>query len=196
MARKLDMMTLPELKFKDIDLNDTSIGQAGTVTAISLLAEGVGSSERIGRKVTLKHVSWRISLNTIAAADLAAGDICRFMLVQDTQPNGALPSAAQILAGDNFQSYNNLDRSGRFRTVWDKTVAVNCLYSAGNGTSNDSGATFVHLEMYKKIDFPIEFSATTALITSVQTNSLIALVLSAVGEKVNMDSKLRFRFVG
>lgn len=193
------MIDEPELKFKDVDINDATVGQAGVVTAVMGVGQGITDSARIGRKLTFKHVSWRISLNTIATADtnVSGGDIVRLMLVMDTQPNGAtVATAAEILQVDNFQSYNNLNRKGRFRVLWDKTVAVNALMAAGNGTANDTGTTFVHLEVYRKLDTPVEYSGVAGATSEIQTNSLLTLVLSSVGERINMDSKMRLRFHG
>ncbi len=118
--------TVGELKFHDVDLDDAAIAVAGTVTAsINLIAQGVTESERVGRKCTIRSIGWRWNIEYKSQAVMSStADTVRILMYVDKQANGAGISATDLLESDDFQSFNNLSNSGRFRVLYDKTVAL------------------------------------------------------------------------
>ncbi len=107
--------------------------------------EGNDINNRVGRKVTVKSIRLRGSINVPLQVDQTtadAGSEFRVILVQDMQTNAAqmqgedlmaLPGAATgLLAVNTFQSLNNL---GRFKVIKDKTYTLqnpNIVYDGTN----------------------------------------------------------------
>ena len=58
----------------------------------------------------------------------------RVMLYHDKQANGATAAVLDILESADYQSFNNLVNSGRFRILMDRTYAMNYLTLASGGT--------------------------------------------------------------
>lgn len=185
-----------ELKFHDVDLNDAAISQAGTITnSINLIAQGVTESERIGRKCTLKKIGWKFDIQLLAATTPTANEVVRVIMYVDKQTNGAAATALNLLQTDDFQSFNNLENKGRFRTLMDRTYAFNPSIS-GDGTTIDTSTLTICDSFYKNVNLPIEFSGATGAITEVRSNNVGVLILSKVGGVSVFSSKIRLRFEG
>ncbi len=187
-----------ELKFFDLDVDDAVIvvdGQIQTATgSINTIAQGVTEVTRVGRKCRIKSILWRYNLELVQGATVGLSETVRCIVYQDTQCNGATAAVTDILESDNYQSFNNLANSGRFRILYDKTHVLNPSASAGNGTANDVAQHDINRAFYKKCDIPIEFSATTGAITEIRSNNLCILTVSKTGGLAAMDSKIRLRF--
>ncbi len=191
-----------EWKFHDIDINDASVAQNGTILedSCNTIAQGVTESQRIGRKCTIRSINWRFRVLLTGQTDVnnlaAAADTVRVILYLDKQANGAAAGVTDILESDDFQSFNNLANKSRFRTLMDRVYDLSA--SAGAGTSaaaaNDTGPIFASDAIYKKCNIPIEYSSTTGAITEVTSNNIGVLILAAAGARTSFDSKMRLRF--
>ncbi len=122
-----------DIKFFDSTIDDAVVSATGTVQGqIFTIPDGNDQSEKDGLKITIKSVSirWQLSLpSTVTVAD--ATDICRFILLKDSQTNGALPSVTDILANADIQDQKNLDNSKRFTTLLDRTISINSMGGFG-----------------------------------------------------------------
>lgn len=196
-----------ELKFHDLDIDDTLVAAGGTIAEDSVLTivQGDGESQRLGRKCVVKKIGWRYNLflPAFAGTSLTSGDIVRVILYWDQQCNGeaATVSAAVdgdgILATSDYQSFNNLANSGRYRILMDRTHDVNITAGAGNGTANDSPVTEFNFSFFKSCIVPIEYDSTasTGAIATMRSNNIGVLLLSKNGT-AGFNSKMRVRFVG
>lgn len=184
-----------ELKFHDVDLNDTNVASAGTVTpSINLIPQGVTEITRVGRKCTLKKISWNIRIITIAGSSEASSDVVRFILFQDKQCNGATAAVLDILETADFLSFRNLSNTGRFRILWDKFVQMNHTAAGGNGTAIETVEHAQFLTYHKDVNIPLEFDATTGAITEIRSNNIGVLMISQGNTISLLDSKFRLRF--
>ncbi len=192
------LTTAKELKFHDVDQNDAEIAINGTILAggtMNVIPQGLTGITRIGRRVIIKQIHWRYSIELDESVLVQhVSDVIRVMLYQDTQANGATASVTDILASDDYQSWNNLNNKGRFLILHDKTYTMNSLAGAGNGTANDWSNRFIVAEFHKKMDLPIEFSGADGAIDKITSNNLGVLLLSKVGSTCIFDSKIRLRF--
>lgn len=186
-----------ELKFLDHAIDDAVVasagailvatgGSAGTLNAIS---QGTGQTQRDGRKCTVKQINWKYELTLPASA--TSGDVVRVMLVLDKQCNGATAAVTDILASADYQAFNNLANSGRFRTLMDRTYAIN----ATAGIAGTIVTEVIQDSFYHKCNIPLEFSSTNGVITEVRSNNITGLVISQSGV-AGMVGNLRLRFVG
>ncbi len=195
-----------ELKFHDIDWDEAvanlSAGVISNTSSLVLIGQGITESLRIGRKCIIKSIGWRgkATLAINSGTSVANPQTVRFIIVHDSQCNGAAPlvaTAAGVLETAHFQSFNNLANKGRFHTLYDKTITLNALAAAGNGTADDTGAVSRNFAFYKKCNIPVEYSGTAspADITEIRTNNIFGVMIADSTESnVSLDSKFRFRF--
>ncbi len=167
-----------ELKFHDLDINDTSVAAGGTIVEDSCnsIAQGVTEVTRIGRKCCIKQIGWKMNLLLLGVsdqADIPAGDVVRVILYLDKQANGATAGVTDILESDDYQSFNNLANKSRFRTLMDRTYTLGYQVAMTDGASTSSApATNIEDSFYKKVNIPIEFDSTTGAITEVRSNNI------------------------
>ncbi len=187
--------TAPELKFHDVDLDDAVIASGGSITdSINKIAQGTTESERIGRKCNIASINWRFNIDLPeTTVSSSTGDVARVIMYIDKQANGATAAITDILETANYQSFNNLSNKGRFRTLMDRTYALNAESGGGDGTTEDYGRVNISDTFFKKCNIPIEFSAATGAITEIRSNNIGVLLISLSG-KVGFDSKIRLRF--
>lgn len=191
-----------ELKFHDVDIDDASITQAGTIQnggSINLIGQSTTESTRIGRKCTIKQIQWKWNIQRIAllnASGAAGGEVVRLIMYLDKQANGQTAAVTDILESDNYESFRNLANTSRFRILMDRMITMNPTVGAGDGAVNDFGSTERMGTFYKSCNIPLEFSgvANPADITELRSNNLCVLVLSKIGAITVLDSKLRLRF--
>ncbi len=185
-----------ELKFKDTTVSDTPITTTMVIQNLTVIAEGNGESERVGRKVTIKSVHIKGVMTMVEATSAAnTTDKVFGMLVQDTQTNGAAFAATDLLDTDVVTSFRNLANSKRFKILMKKTW----LFKAGGAAP--SGAAFVFSQdqkdvtINKKCNIEMEYdnSATTGVITSVRSNNIYWVTQSS-GGFVNSVLTARIRY--
>ncbi len=193
----------PELKFHDITIDDAVIAATGASALDSAfkITQGTGQSERIGRQLQAKSVNWRfqISLPAINATGAApVGDTVRVLLYQDKQANGAVAGANEVVVdvGD-WQTFNNLANTSRFRTLMDRTYNINYQAAAGSGgaTDNDYAAISIDDTCFKKINFTVEYDGATNNITEIQSNNIGVILMSQNGT-AGFLSMMRIRYFG
>ncbi len=188
-----------ELKFHDLDVNDAVVAAAGTIAQVSCLtiAQGTTESTRIGRKVTVRSINWRFSIELPSANSASStSEVVRVILYQDKQTNGATATVAGILETDDFQSFNNLANKSRFRTLMDRTydLVIPTITDLAGPTTN-TGEFILSDSLFKKVNIPIEYdnSFTTGVIGTMRSNNIGVLLLSKSG-LAGFESKMRIRF--
>lgn len=185
-----------EMKFHDVSVDDAVIAATMTINNLTIIAQGNNESQRIGRKITIKKISWkyRIALNSKTDADQTADNV-RFMLVQDIQTNGAQFTALNLLETDTWQSFRNLANSSRFRVLMTKDVSVNVTGAAPSGAAFAFGTANAITIGNKACSIPIEYdnSATTGAIATVRSNNLYWVTQSSNGVTVGVGN-VRLRY--
>ncbi len=194
-----------ELKFLDQDIDDAIVVTTGTIflnsnTEASLvrIPEGNGESARIGRKLTIRSINWRFTVDvpeTDGAANPANSDTIRLILYLDKQANGAAAAVTDILESASFQSFNNLANSKRFRTLMDRTYSINVNAGGGNGTTSDWAQTRIDDTFFAKVNIPIEYNnaSTDGALATVRSNNIGLLAISGSGTG-GLQSKMRLRY--
>ncbi len=190
-----------ELKFHDVDVDQGTVGQSGDIAQVSVLtiAQGTTESTRIGRKVVVRKIGWKMAYTlpeTDAAATPVTGDIMRVILYQDRQTNGATATVTGILESADFQSFNQLANKSRFRTLMDRTYTINYAGLASDGAGVVSQGNVIQEDsFYKNVNIPIEYdnSFTTGVIGTMRSNNIGVLTISQ-GGIVSFQSKMRIRF--
>ncbi len=188
-----------EMKFHDIDIDDGGVAATWTVQAELLeIPEGVGEEQRVGRNITIKKIGWRWTCTKASGATAAAtSDVFRLMVIQDKQANRALPAATLVVQSDNYQSFNKLANSKRFRILYDRTFDLWSPSGSGRGVTDtlSFGEQTISGTWFKDCNIQIEYdnSAATGDITTIRSNNIFCMMISQ-GGGLSFDSKFRFRY--
>ncbi len=187
-----------ELKFHDVDLDDPVVATGGVVTAsVNLIAQGVGESQRVGRKCTIKSIQWRyrsLVPEVDAAADPAALEALRIIMYVDKQANGATAAVTDLYESGDLHAFRNLSNTSRFTILCDKIVELNYMTLASDSANVVSQGTVSYEGVfYKKCNIPLEFDAATGAITEIRSNNIGVLIISNSGIG-GFNSKIRLRF--
>jgi len=158
----------------------------GVLTLLNGCQQGITATTRLGRRVTLKSIYIRANFQ-VASATTGSCPV-RILIVQDRQPNGAAPTAIDILAADQINGLNNLSNSRRFVTHFDHVIPV-------IGTAGPQAQSAV---LHKNVNIPVEFnSGTLGTVADISSNSLYALVYANNGTgtaAINSLIQCRVRF--
>lgn len=179
-----------EWKFLDINGAATAMNQTGFIQCLSTLKLGNTASTRIGQKVAWTSLEMRIMVYVGATA--VTGQVARWQIVLDKQPNAALATAANIYAAaPYFRSPRNLENRRRFKTIMDKELVMSTYGQSGDHRFQN---------IYVKFKRPVTTffnSADNGTIADITSNALL-FVLSgsnAAGTTASsMDFVIRLRY--
>lgn len=182
----------PELKTIDISSGPSTFATAGAVLLLNGVATGTDYNTRVGRKILMKALNFKLSCYINSACP--NGDIIRCMIVYDSQANGAAPTVANILQTAAWDSPMNLDNRDRFSVLYDKYRSVPAYnYAAGAITTGDFNSPM--FKVYKTLSHDVNFSGTGATVASIATGSVYLLTISFNGSGVGYYVNSRTRFV-
>jgi len=187
----------PELKFLDTATSFTvdATGEVPTTGQLNLIPQGIGESERVGRKVTIKKVQlrWTVTANS----NNFVGSVLRLMLVQDTQCNGQAATysgVGGVLESDTVTAFRNLENVERFRVLKDWFLPM--VPTAGIVTTFN--VPIRCLTFNKSCNIPIEFdsAAATGALTTIRSNNLFLLARSSIDDDIFLVSGVvRIRYL-
>ncbi len=198
-----------ELKFvdyeKDANVVQTLAGSEFDPTegALNALAQADGPSSRDGRAVILKSVHVRGVIDTTVSTDGSEALVYRVVLYCDKQTNGAAPNAEDVFVDpsdadlDAF-TLRNLAFSKRFRILSDQWYDAHAVAGYGNGSTNKLFYKKIMFKIDKKLNIPVNYTGTTAAISTIVDNSLHLLIVAGPtsGAQANAKYTSRVRFVG
>ena len=191
-----------ELKVLDTLIPLTQVSKTGTALnggtgafgdTIHLLAESTTPFGRIGRKVVLKKIMFRFTLelpSTAAAADGA--DSLRIMVVWDKATAGTIINETQLLSGatPDINAFNNLDFKGRYVTLMDKIYTIHADASFSASTIYNTRA----ITFYKEVNIPLEFTESAGSIVENRINSVQIFAISERA-KIFVKGVTRIRYL-
>ncbi len=188
-----------ELKFHDVIVNNLSADTNGLITDTLLtIPEGVGESQRVGRKIIIRQLQLYANATLLAVTDATNVSVdCRFILYLDSQTNGSAAAVADILESATVRSFRNLSNSGRFRILMDKRFGLSA--QAGGAHALDSTHSFTVTRVFglnKRLELPIEYdsSAATGALATMRSNNIGMLVLAEINSRVQFNTSFRFRY--
>jgi len=169
----------PEKKNIDVNTTGSALPAVAQFAAAPILLNdipgGSDPSQRVGRRVLMKSIMFRWSVNTAGTTGSY-----RVLVVYDKQTNGALPATTSIV--DNIQHYAamNLSNSDRYVTLFDELISI-------------QDVNFKTL--YRKVNLEAIFSATAAGIGSIASGGVYLCLASAqarAGDVINFASRIRY----
>ncbi len=184
-----------EFKFEESTINDAVVSTTGTIQGqIFTIPQGDDIESRDGNKIVLTSINARFIATLPATSTVTeTADVIRVVLVVDNSANGALPSVADILSLTDIQAFKNLNNTDRFRTILDKTIAINALAGGSNGTTHQSFSRDISFKFFKKLNLPIKYTGTSGLIGTIASNNIVCLYISEAGF-VGLQGEFRVRY--
>ncbi len=193
-------MDLVEYKFKDTTVDFSSVATTGEVSgSICLIPQGDTESERDGRKCVIKSIWTRLHffmpvLNAIPTT-VNSHEVVKVWCIHDKQANGSVPAATEFLQDTEWDTFRNLQNIDRFEILWVRQFSFNPVAGAGDGVATDWTYNTQHINIYKKVNIPIEYSGTTGSIGTIKSHNIFYVAISEKG-LVFCNGRTRVRFVG
>jgi len=156
-----------ETGYVDAGLLTLNADTTGSIALLNTVPQGAGVSQRVGKKIMLKSLQVRGSLNSNAACINVKTAL---MIVYDKRPTGALPAITDILDTITSTSLNNDANSGRFSILkrWDEVIIGN-----GAAPANYTDAMFKNADFYIPLALPTTFKAAgTGAIGDIENGAL------------------------
>jgi len=185
LARQVKQMV--NVEYKHHTKTETALDCVSTVSPVCLclIPSGDVDTKRDGSKVRAKWITFNYTLTMHASA---VSTVVRVMLVIDTQTNQTAFSGSDLLLdtsiADNIVSPLNLDNAGRFRVIYDR-------YHSFSVNAN----RIIARKVYKKLNLPLKFDASTPGIEDLTQNSihLVCFSTEATYEpKITYISRIRY----
>lgn len=193
--------------FDQYDAQAATFGTANTATILALncVTEGTSYKTRMGARVKNKSIDihlWPFFAG--GGAGYVAGEIYRIMLVYDSQPNGALPSTADLLkstgGGTTAGSPVNLDNRDRFLIL--REHYMQAPTPSASGTASTVGAQANGrlqeqcIHWYVKLrNLETIYKATAGAITDIASGALLLVLVcesTTACFALSISSRLRF----
>lgn len=173
------LIAAQEIKNFDVSGTFNTVAATATITALSSITVGDTSNTRDGRKVLYKSIQGRYHLNG------ASAQYWRVIVLYDSQPNAATPTAAEILeAPTDALSPLSLTWSKRFQVLHDNMSG----YGQQTAGTLSSGTTSGVCKWYKKLELPAEYGAVAAP----TTGGLVMLTIASGVMGMNHYHRVRF----
>lgn len=204
-----------ELKYFDVSevagfaAASGGIPVAHAIQTFCNIAQGDQQFERNGNKILVKKFTIRGTVEHQGSSqedftNLNCGDIYfRVMLFIDSQCNGAFPSLSDLFeeqptGHDEFDLYNGLSETGRYKTLMDKIIKLEAITPAWN-TETHRYHIPDRLQHFKKtfnLNLPMRYYDQYGNLGSLRTNNIFMVVFSGSSTNTrlifNYRSRLRF----
>ncbi len=157
----------PEWNTFDVAIALTPVAGTSILTPMNDMAVGDTHNTRDGNKINIRSFQLNLTIK-INSGDLST--VCRVMVVIDKQASGSIMSIAGtggLLELDAVTSLRNDRTMKRFVVLCDKFCALSI-----------TGKQMEECRCYKKMKMNTQYDATAAGIGSVQTNSLILILMT------------------
>jgi len=151
--------------YYDLTFQTQVINSTGSVQLMSVLVQGAGQTQRVGKKVQIKSIQWRGLLQADTTTTFTKG---AWILVYDRRPTGSLPAIGDILNSASPFAMNNDDNSGRFQILHRKDFVV-----IGNTTTPSTGMEAITDDGFIKVNRPTVYkSLGTGAIADIEEGAL------------------------
>lgn len=172
-----------ELKFYDDDLAQFIVPDTGIIVdSVNKVAQGVGESDRIGRKFTIKRIEMASIWILPGLTAINAGyDTILCLVYLDKQANGVAATITDLLTdtvNDKALSRSNVANKNRFRILKRFLITI-----SPNTTDSADGTVSVarHTDWSIPCNIPIEMSATSGAMSTIRSNNIGLAFISQIG---------------
>jgi len=159
-----------------------AVNTTGTFQLLCVPTRGDDMNQRNGRKIMLRSFYIKGSVESNWAANPSAATVqipsqeVTMIVFMDYQPNGALPTVADLLTTATSNAHLNLNNRDRFKVLCTKTWEIgpiSVVSTATQAVSNTAGNQLFKVRVYKKIRQEMVFNAgNTGTITDINSGAL------------------------
>ncbi len=190
-----------ELKFFDTTITSSDYTDSGNISLSTLFEIPTGTTEstRIGRKLTVKKISFHGLVHLDTDTGVATGHYgYRTIVYLDKQANGTTATPLDILETTGilvgYNSFRNLANTGRFSILYDKRSVIN---TNGIASTSQTITKVANLDFFIPMNLPVEYSGTLGLLTEIRSNNVgLLLIQQGVLLNVNLSGTFRVRYEG
>lgn len=175
-----------------INLTATSPTSTTSTGTICQVVQGDTENNRNGRKIVITSIYMQGYIQSDSAFDKI-----QMCLILDTQCNGALPAYDDIFSAvpaATTERFLNVSNGSRFKVL--KKIVMTFDATTALAGPVYTGTTR-KIKFFKKCNIPIEYdnSATTGVITSIKSNNLFWVAISAQDDLSTLvfNNRIRFR---
>ncbi len=167
-SRLTRSMPDPELKDFTQQVDIDNAFQTGTITLLNGISQGVGVSQRIGRRALFQSVllRWCIKIN-----DANTNPHCyRIAIVLDRFPQGIFPPIDQIWTSMNTAfapvGVRTLSNTNKFKVLWQRLIPLDLAHQVNRGSK------------FLRLRFSTLYGGTGPAIADMSTNALHLILTS------------------
>lgn len=182
---------------------NSSSGNSEGVVGAAAISQGSGLGQRDNRRIAVTGLSVRASAY-LPAASTDDSDVYRLVLVVDNQTNlstltnldepfAALPAGGP--GATQYRRFRDLNKTGRFRVLYDKTFTINKVTSQPLFDANQA----TRMDRYHNLNFTfkrpiiVDYEGTGGTASSIVSGNIHLLLCSSQGH-VHMDFLYRLRW--
>ena len=126
-SKRLPFYRQSELKLVDVAQTSNVISTTAYFNVLNIPVAGASFYQRVGNEIEMKSLHLIGNITCTGQPSAGAVDYCRIMILYDRQPNGAYPTAADVLTsyasagGTTSTSYDHLNpnNADRFKVLAD-----------------------------------------------------------------------------
>jgi len=192
-----------ELKTIDLENLNASVSTTGGVVLLNGIANGTEIYQRVGRKVIMKSMLFRITIFNDPTKQDPQGTAIRIILFYDTQTNGSAPTVANVLGNMQATPYTptvvspmNLNNRDRFKIL--KDWVVGCPAAAYGPTPTFSlvggSPDTKYRSCYKKLNHDVIFQSGSNGVADIASGAIWCLIIADVADAKKVDFNCRIRF--
>jgi len=167
-----------EVKHREFDDWEDDCTNLGFINLINGIATGATSITRNGNKVVLRSISLRGMMYPFA--EVCKNTINHIWIIYDTQPNGALPTLADIFEGSNGFSFIKYDQRYRFIPL------VHRFWDLGMQSATMSDNCITSISIYKNINRVTYFKGTGADIADISYGALYVVGVGVANDNYSI----------
>jgi len=182
-----------ELKTIDSGVGGSNGLAAGQFSLLNGVATGTDYTSRIGRRICNKSLLYRLIVFPIITASDQTGSVLRVILLWDMQTNAALPAVTDILNTSDVMSPMNLNNRDRFKIIKDQWFCMNAAAYTASVLTGGSPRP-VCWSYYKKFANETIFGGVTNAVGSIQSGSMLSLIITSSNNLVAYQISSRVRF--
>lgn len=183
-------------------VQQTIPGAGVQIIALNLLAAGTGSTNRQSRNVHMHCVTLTFIPQPLSNATMIPDPFFRASVVYDKQPNGAVPTYAQIYtsvdaAGAPFTAWGalqNISNQTRFDILWDKWFCWPIVNNLASPAASFSDMINQFTNITIPLELPTAYNGDTAAITDVSTGSLLLCLRNNTGSVLTFEYTSRLMY--
>ena len=178
------------------------------IDSLNRIAQGDNGNQRNGNKILVRKLTLRGTCEAYQNADADFTDTVpgevyfRWMIFIDTQANGANPVLTDVFeqnptGADQFDIFNSLTETGRFKVLMDKFIRVNAANPMFNTQTHETHVQnrLTHFKKTINLNLPIVYSDTSSNMAAVRNNNIFMVIFNGHGvEHLGINFRARLRF--